>query len=328
MRDGMSALGIGKRVGAIDIGTNTVLLLVAEGPAEAPVAVVERATITRLGQGVDRTRKLAPEAMARTLAALTDYAQVLDGAGVGRVDVVCTSAARDADNGAEFLERVRAVVGASPRIVGGDEEARLVFEGALTGLSLSGSVTVFDVGGGSTEIIHGVVNDGTSRIDASTSIDIGSVRLTERCVRHDPPNSTEVAAIHETIAKEVSKAPRAKTTHLVGVAGTVTTLSAVEQRLASYDSALVHGATLSRNTANALAAKLGGLSLEERRHVAGLDPARADVIVAGTLIVVAMLDWCERDSLIVSDRGVRWGLARRALGALGAPGSGSVDSRV
>jgi exopolyphosphatase/guanosine-5'-triphosphate,3'-diphosphate pyrophosphatase len=305
------------RVAAIDVGTNTVLLLIATGDARAPVARVERATITRLGEGVDRTGHLADAAMDRTVACLESYAQTIADEGVSAVDVVCTSAARDAKNGAEFIARAEQALGRRPRIIGGDEEARLSYEGALSGLTISGDVTVFDIGGGSTEIIHGTAG-APSALHGAVSLDIGSVRLTERHVRNDPPTLVELDAIRHDVAAALSPLPRHPTNQLVGVAGTITTLSAIEQSLDQYDSSRVHGSRLRGATVRQLVQRLAALPLQERRAVSGLPPARADVIVAGALIAEGVLAWARAELLVVSDRGVRWGLAKTLLVRSGA----------
>jgi exopolyphosphatase/guanosine-5'-triphosphate,3'-diphosphate pyrophosphatase len=310
-----------RRVAALDIGTNTCLLLVAEGAPEAPVAVVERATITRLGKGVDRSGRLAEDAIDRTTRALESYAEEIRRAGATSVDAVCTSAARDAANGAEFLERATRALGVTPRIIDGDEEARLTFDGALTGLQTQADVTVFDIGGGSTEVIHGS-RKGTTVILDALSMDIGSVRLTERHVTGDPPTLAERDAIRRDAVAALARAPRSShpkgTRELVGVAGTITTLSAIEKSLSVYDASLVHGGILTRSAIAAQIDRLAAVNLEERKRVTGLDPGRADVIVAGAIIALAVLDWAGFEHVRVSDRGVRWGLASRALAAAGA----------
>lgn len=305
-----------RRVGAIDIGTNTVLLLVAEGDSSSPVAVAEHATITRLGAGVDRSGRLAPDAMDRTLLALAEYARLLRGYGVTHVDAVCTSAARDAANGTEFLERATEVLGAVPRIIDGQEEARLTFDGALTSLDVRGGVTVFDVGGGSTEIIVGIRGGSSEgdRILGATSLDVGSVRLTERHVANDPPSAHDLAAVRENVARALGAVSFRPTREVVGVAGTVTTLAAIDQGLSVYDSSVVHGSRLSRHVIERIVGELASLPLEARRRVTGLPEARADVIVAGGIIVLTVLEFADAPALVVSDRGVRWGLARAALG--------------
>lgn len=305
-----------RRVAALDIGTNTCLLLVAEGAADSPVAVLERATITRLGKGVDRTGRLDDAAIERTALALEAYAAEIRAAGAARVEAVCTSAARDATNGAAFLERARLALGVEPRIVDGDEEARLTFQGALTGLPTSSSeVTVFDIGGGSTEIIHGA-RGASPVIHAALSMDVGSVRLTERHVAHDPPTAEELDAVRRDVTAALASAPRGAAAELVGVAGTITTLAAIERSLSVYDAALVHGSTLTKAVITEQIRRLSSVGLEERKRVTGLDPGRADVIVAGAIIALAVLDWSGNGSVRVSDRGVRWGLASRALATI------------
>jgi len=302
-----------RRVAAIDVGTNTVLLLVAEGTAENPVPVLERATITRLGAGVDRTGRLSKEAMHRTALCLEEYRVLASERHATAVDVVCTSAARDAENGIEFLDLAAGVLGVTPRIIDGDEEGRLTFDGAITGLDLHGDALVFDIGGGSTEIIFGEASGTSARVHATTSLDVGSVRLTERHVRSDPPSSAELSAVRADIDRALSTVPRRSTSELVGVAGTVTTLSAIHQGLSVYDPAIVHGSRLSRQVVSEIGTRLAALPLEARRRVTGLEPGRADVIVAGAELVERVLAWAGMDSLRVSDRGVRWGLARALL---------------
>ena len=307
-------------VAAIDIGTNSVLLLIAERDAATGVAspLLERATITRLGEGVDKTRKLAPTASERTLACLRAYSADLRAHAVERLAVVGTSALRDAAGGSEFLDEAERILGSRPRVIGGDEEAALTFRGALSGLNLQGNLLVFDIGGGSTELIAG--NASEPRAPKSrVSLDIGSVRLFERHVRNDPPTSSELAAIEADVKRELtSAAPLAVArSHanptLVGVAGTVTTLKAVELGLAPYDGARVHGALLTLSAVEELAAKLASLPLAARTQLAGLEPKRADVIVAGAIIVRDLLRQANATEMLVSDRGVRFGLIEDLL---------------
>lgn len=304
-----------RRIGAIDIGTNTVLLLVAEGDPSRLSAIAEHATITRLGAGVDRTGLLAPDSIDRTLAALRDYSTILLEHGVTHAEAVCTSAARDAKNGDEFLERAARALGVMPRIIDGHEEARLTFDGALTDLPVDGEVTVFDIGGGSLEIILGTRASGlaTTVVMNSTSLDIGSVRLTERHIAKDPPTATELQAVCADVDRSLATVSFRPTTELVGVAGTVTTLASVDQGLTVYDSGLVHGSRLSRRTIEELVSELASMPLRARQRVTGLPAARADVIVAGGLILLRVLHFAQTEDLLVSDRGVRWGLARQAL---------------
>ncbi|MFZ5895952.1 MAG: Ppx/GppA family phosphatase [Myxococcota bacterium] len=304
----MSTSSGARRVGAIDIGTNSVLLLIASVGDEL-VPLVERATITRLGEGVDRTRRLDPAASARTLACLADYARELREHGVDALDVVGTSAMRDAVGGEAFVAEAERLLGVKPRTIAGLEEAALTFTGSLSGLGLQGAVSVFDVGGGSTEIIHGHAGAAVSPGN-SISLDIGSVRLFERHVRSDPAAPSELARVRADIDAALVTAPRGESANtLVGVAGTVTSIAAIELELDSYDPARVHGYTLSRDSVERVATRLAALPLSARRNLPGLDPKRADVIVVGAEIVLRVMTWAAAESLRVSDRGVRWGLA-------------------
>lgn len=299
------------KVAAIDIGTNSVLLLIAEPRAGELYPLLERATITRLGEGVDARRALAPEAVERTLACLADYAGELAAHGVTRIEAVGTSAMRDAAGGAELAQAAERLLGVVPRVISGHEEAELTFRGALSGLAMRGEVCVFDVGGGSTEVIVGRAQEPVSRRQA-TSLDIGSVRLFERHVSSDPPTPEEIARVVGDIDAALEHAPKpAPGSTLVGVAGTVTTLVAIELGLTAYDAGRVHGFSLSRARADALAERLARTTLAERLRIPGLEPKRADVIAVGAAIVRRVLAWSGCEALVASDRGVRWGLAER-----------------
>jgi len=308
------------RVAAIDIGTNSVLLLVAEQTGGDLVALVERAVITRLGQGVDASRELAPEAVDRTLACLGDYARQIRALGVDRLDAVGTSAMRDARGGEALVARARELLGVAPRVISGGEEAELTFEGALSGLSIPmGPVTVLDIGGGSTEIIAG--DPAASRVTSAMSLDVGSVRLTERHVRSDPPRGDELESVRADVRADlvrVPSSPRGAT--LVGVAGTVTTLAAILREVSPYDAKRIHGARIPRDDLARLLSRLASMPLAERRQLVGLDPARADVIVSGAVVADEVMRWSAAGEMIVSDRGVRWGLALRL--ATGEPPAG------
>jgi exopolyphosphatase/guanosine-5'-triphosphate,3'-diphosphate pyrophosphatase len=299
------------RVAAIDIGTNSTLLLVAERRGTALVPVLERATITRLGRGVDRTRTLDAAAVEDTLACLGGYAEEIRRAGATRVDAVGTSAMRDAAGGEAFRRRAGELLGREPRVISGDEEAELTFAGALAGLGLDGPVIVFDLGGGSTEIIRGRAGAVDVR-ERAVSLDIGSVRLTERHLHGDPPSAAEIAAVRADARAGLAGLGAGWTgAPVVGVAGTVTTLAAYALAVAPYDAARVHGARLGAATVHRVAAALARLSLAERRVLPAIEPKRADVIVAGATIVEEVLAWAGVPELVVSDRGVRWGLAQR-----------------
>jgi exopolyphosphatase/guanosine-5'-triphosphate,3'-diphosphate pyrophosphatase len=294
-----------RRFATLDIGTNTVLLLVADATPGGLSPVLERATITRLGQGVDRTRELLPEARERTLQCLRAYAEDLSRLGVARVAAVGTSALRDARGGAELVAEATRILGVAPSVIGGEREAELTFRGALSGLDVKGPVTVFDVGGGSTEVVTG---NAEHVITSAVSHDIGSVRLFERHVTTDPPSVAELARVREDVDRTLATRAIPPPATLVGVAGTVTTLAAIALGLADYDPSRVHGQLLSIATVRALVERLASLPLEERKTIKGLEPARADVIVVGGTIVERVMSVTQSDALVVSDRGVRWGL--------------------
>ena len=319
------------KVAAIDIGTNSVLLVIAAAEAGGPRPLLERATITRLGEGVDKTRRLAPAAVERNLACLRAYAEDLRAHGAPPLDVVGTSALRDAQGADAFLNEAERILGVRPRVIAGDEEARLTFRGAVSGLELSGKLLVFDVGGGSTELILGDAAADQGKAggapkaapppESRVSLDIGSVRLFERHVHGDPPTADEIANLEAHIARELaSAAPLARAAAgeaitLVGVAGTVTTLKALELGLARYEASLVHGAVLTLSTVETLCKELSALSLAERKQLPGLEPKRADVIVAGAFIVRDLLRGARASQLVVSDRGVRFGLLEGLISA-------------
>lgn len=305
------------RVACIDIGTNTTLLLVAERDEQGRVvSISERATITRLGQGVDRDRVLHPEAVARTLACLSRYAIELASYRVDALDVVGTSALRDAEQGGdpaarEFMERSRSILGMAPRVVSGDEEALLTFSGGLLGLELpDGPVQVFDIGGGSTELISGRLNAGGAQVEQRISLDIGSVRLFERFVRTDPPSANELREIADHVDGELARAARPDPDAIwVGIAGTVTTVAAIARCVDPYDASRIHGLHLSAAEVAATTARLTSVPLEHRKAIPGLEPQRADVIPVGATLLERIVRWAGVKELVVSDRGVRWGLA-------------------
>jgi exopolyphosphatase/guanosine-5'-triphosphate,3'-diphosphate pyrophosphatase len=300
------------RVATVDIGTNTVLLLVAELEKDGSLAAVEeRATITRLGEGVDKKRLLSPEAIERTNACLSNYADAVRAAGAERVAVVGTSAMRDATGGEAVRSHVQGVFGVEARVISGEEEARLTFAGAVSGLALeAGEITVFDIGGGSTEVVQGRVDarGAPEQITFARSFDIGSVRLTERHVKTDPPAAPELDAVRHAADAALGELV-AHGRPVVGIAGTMTTLAAVSLEMASYDGARVHGHVMLRREIDRVVRELAAKPLAERRTVCGLEPKRADVIVAGGIIALTVLARLSAERVQISDRGVRWGLA-------------------
>jgi exopolyphosphatase/guanosine-5'-triphosphate,3'-diphosphate pyrophosphatase len=301
------------RVAAIDIGTNSVLLLVADVSAQAVRPLVQRAVVTRLGQGVDQSSSLQEQAVSRTLEALRRFATEIASAGVVRTAAVATSALRDASSSADFLSRAQAVLGVAPRIISGAEEAQLTFDGALLGLGISrADIGMFDVGGGSTEVMTGRADEnGAGRLEQAVSIDVGCVRLTERLCTHDPPTSDELDAIRRFVQRQLQSAPSLAGRPLIGVAGTVTTLAAVIGDVYPYDGDRIHGSQLTRTALHHALTRLAAMPLAARRQIPALEPGRADVIVAGAAVVDELLEWAGAERLVVSDRGIRWGLARR-----------------
>jgi exopolyphosphatase/guanosine-5'-triphosphate,3'-diphosphate pyrophosphatase len=297
------------RAATIDIGTNSVLLLIAEVRGTDVQALLERATITRLGQGVDKSGVLAAEAIERTAQCLAAYAEEIARHGVSHTAAVATSAMRDARDGDRFLERATAILGVAPEVISGKREAELTFEGALMGLMERADerVAVFDVGGGSTEIIVGR----GAVIEHAVSLDIGAVRLTERHIAGDPPSAAQLAEVRATIRRALEAAPPIAGLPIVGVAGTVTTLAAIVHDVVPYDPSRIHGASIGREELAHIVERLASMTLADRRALAALDPWRADVIVAGGLLVEAIADCAHARTLTVSDRGVRWGLVKR-----------------
>lgn len=275
------------RVAAIDCGTNSIRLLVADvDPAAGTLVDLERSNeVVRLGQGVDRTGLLAPEALDRTLAAARRYHEVCERLGVEDVRFVATSATRDARNRDEFVAGVRAALGVDPEVVAGDEEARLSFRGATGVLAgrFDGPFLVVDLGGGSTELVLG-----TGAPRAAVSMDVGSVRLTERHLHDDPPTAAQVAAADADVRAALDAAaavvPLGEAVTLVGLAGSVTTLTAHALGLDSYDRTRIDGAVLDVDAVLASCDDMLGRTREQRAALPYLHPGRVDVIGAGALV--------------------------------------------
>jgi exopolyphosphatase / guanosine-5'-triphosphate,3'-diphosphate pyrophosphatase len=308
------------RFAAIDVGTNTVLLTVAERRAQGFAPLAERAEITRLGRGVDRTGRLEPAAIRETVEVLARYAAEARALGASAIACVATSAARDALNSAEFFQAAAAAAGLVPEVISGEEEARLVYQSAWRDFGTAGGaavpLAVLDVGGGSTEFTWGRGPEPLGR----RSLQIGAVRLTERLAEPEPPGAAGVERLRAAAGDAVRElaALRGREdlagARLVAVAGTVTTLAAVEQALPAYDPARVHGSSLSLSVLEALCSRLGALTVAERARLPGMEPKRADVIVAGCAVVVEAMCATGFDRLTVSDRGVRWGLLHDRFG--------------
>ena len=295
-------------VAAIDCGTNSTRLLVSDGRG----TTLERlATITRLGQGVDASGRLSEDAVARTVAVLGEYRSVMDRHGVGPVRMTATSAARDASNRETFFAAAEEVIGTRPELLSGEEEARLSFLGATAELDRDdGPFLVVDIGGGSTEFAAG-----TTEPEGVVSVDIGCVRITEKFLHHDPPAPEELSqAISvvrdylDDVAREVPAATEAR--RLVGLAGTVTTVAAVELGLPTYDRDRIHHFVLTRAAVEDVFRTLATETHAQRVHNPGLEEARADVIVGGTAILVAIMRSFEFDTCLVSEADILDGLAQ------------------
>lgn len=312
------------RVAAIDCGTNSIRLLVADvteafdGQKELRDLHREM-RIVRLGKGVDATGRLDPEALERTRVALVDYAVAARRKGAERVRVVATSATRDASNREDFFAMVRDTLGVEAEIISGDEEARLSFVGAVGDLDPDdGPFVVTDVGGGSTEVVVGELRDGVSVVTAAKSVDMGSVRLTERCLPSDPPSEAEIdsarAVAGEVLAEAFASVPVETAKTWVGVAGTITLLSGIAQELPAYDREQVHGSTLTREDLHRVADLLIRSSRSEREKHGSLHPGRVDVIGAGSLVVQALADELHAragiDRVVVSEHDILDGIAR------------------
>ena len=293
---------------AIDIGTNSVRLLVVEDGRD----LERRAVITRLGEGVDRTGELSEAAMERTLATLLDFRDVLDGYGVSAPRVVATSAARDAGNRDTFFSAATDVLGAPPELLAGDEEARLSFEGAVAGLDRDdGPFLVVDIGGGSTELAVGM-----STPDGVHSVNVGAVRLTESELHHDPPQPEELANALGVVEDRLDDALRAvpaagDARTLVGVGGTITSVAAIEIGLPVYERDRVHRFRLSRAAAEDVFRTLATEPLADRKHNPGLHPDRADVIVGGCVVLVGIMRRLHAPELVVCDADLLDALATR-----------------
>jgi exopolyphosphatase/guanosine-5'-triphosphate,3'-diphosphate pyrophosphatase len=278
------------RVAAVDCGTNSIRLLVADVTGSALRDVHREMRVVRLGQGVDATGVLAPEAIERTRAALADYTMIMRRKGVERVRMVATSATRDAANRDDFFGMVRATLGAEAEVISGDEEARLSFDGAVGELDPDdGPFVVVDVGGGSTEVVVGELTGSGPVVRAARSVDIGCVRLTERCLPDDPPTPEQVekarAVAAEILAGAFAAVPVEGARTWVGVAGTVTTLSALAMGLPAYDADAIHLSRLSLADLHRVTADLLAMPRAERAALGPMHPGRVDVIGGGAIVV-------------------------------------------
>ncbi|MFD7964963.1 exopolyphosphatase [Streptomyces zaomyceticus] len=298
------------RVAGIDCGTNSIRLLVADVHPETGelVELDRRMTIVRLGQGVDSTGRLAPEALERTFAACRAYAEVIEELGAEKLRFVATSASRDAENREEFVNGVVEILGVEPEVITGDQEAAFSFTGATGELHGTETRLVVDIGGGSTEFVTG-----NKDVEAARSVDIGCVRLTERHVRHDPPTAEEVDAIRADVraaldlAAETVPIDTAET--LVGLAGSVTTVAAMALGLPEYDSEKIHHARISAAQVAEVTERLLASTHAERAAIPVIHPGRVDVIIAGALVLREIVERVGAHEVVVSEHDILDGIA-------------------
>ena len=312
------------RVAAVDCGTNSLRLLVADvDPVRAGLTdVIRRMEIVRLGQGVDETGRLAPEPLARTMAVLRDYADVIAGSGTQTVRMVATSATRDAGNAAEFVRMVKEVLGVAPEVLTGDEEAVLSFTGATAELAAGpdpGPFLVADIGGGSTEFVLGPAGGPPSH---AISVNVGCVRMTERHLRGDPPADREVAAaaadIDAALDAVAAAVPARDARTLIGLAGSVTTVAAIAMELPAYDAARIHHARASAADVHAVTRGLLAQTRAERAAIGVMHPGRVDVIGGGALVLDRLMQRFGFGEVLVSEHdildGMAWSLAGDSCG--------------
>jgi exopolyphosphatase / guanosine-5'-triphosphate,3'-diphosphate pyrophosphatase len=306
------------RVAAVDCGTNSVRLLVADVDATSKVDLHREMRVVRLGQGVDRTGELAPEAIERTRVALTDYAETCRRLGVMAIRMVATSATRDARNRSDFHDMVVEVLGTPPEVVSGDEEAALSFDGATRGLDPEdGPFLVMDIGGGSTELVLG-----TTGVDAARSVDIGCVRLTERHLVGDPPTEDQIASstadIEAGLALVRELVPVEKARTAIGLAGSVTTVAALALGLPAYSAEQIHLSRISAADIAAVTSTLLAMTRAERAELPVMHPGRVDVIGAGALVLHVLVDRLGLEEVCVSESDILDGIAWSITGRSGS----------
>lgn len=292
-------------VGAVDIGTNSVRLLIL---APDGTTLEREMVITRLGQGVDRSGSLHPDAIARTIEVLRAYRVLLEKHRVERVRATATSAARDAGNRDLFFSESEAVLGTRPEVISGEEEATLSFRGATSGLSPErGPFLVVDIGGGSTEFVLG-----TTAPEALISVPLGAVRMTERCIENDPPTAAELSACAEAtraaLADVKREVPYQRARMMIGLAGTITSLASLSKGSLRYDPLVTHHSRLQRVLVKALCERLSSVALAERRGMLA-EPKRAEVLVAGAVVLHTIMEELAIDELMVSESDILDGLA-------------------
>ena len=301
------------RVAAIDTGTNSTRLLVAEDQAGGFRTLERRMVITRLGEGVDRRRVLSPEALKRTLATIADYAAVCGEYGVEKLRVTGTSAVRDALNKNEFFEGVERLTGTAPELLSGETEARTTFLGVRGDLPDPETLLVVDIGGGSTELIYG-----TDEPTALVSLDVGCVRMFEKYLETDPPTQDEIDALRAEVLEGLQEFSEsvavARGTRLVGVAGTVSQLGRLKAGLLVYDPEITHQMVMTHGDIRLIAKRLFSLTIPQRKRLTGMEAGRADVIVAGAAILLCVMEAFDFAEVTVSEKDILDGLVLELIG--------------
>jgi exopolyphosphatase / guanosine-5'-triphosphate,3'-diphosphate pyrophosphatase len=306
-----------QRVAAVDCGTNSIRLLIADIDPERTVLtdIAREMRIVRLGEGVDRTGRLSPAALDRTIGALREYAGLIAQASPAAVRMVATSATRDAENAEEFVDRVKEVLGVAPEVVTGDEEARLSFIGATRELTdTPAPYLVTDIGGGSTEFVLG----GPEGVWGGRSVDIGCVRMTERHLHSDPPSEAEIAAatadIDRALELVAASIPAERARTLAGLAGSVTTVAGIALGLASYDPERIHHSRIPAAQVHEIATELLGQTRAQRAAIGVMHPGRVDVIGGGALVLDRIMTRFGFSEVLVSEHdildGMAWSLVR------------------
>lgn len=301
------------KIAAIDIGTNTILLLIAEVNNKQITKVLhDEQVIARLGKGVDENRIINQETFERAKSFLFKYKQVCDALYVDHIIAVGTSALRDAKNNLEFVRYIKESIGISIEILSGVDEAKLTYLGGISNfIGKSEQFSVIDIGGGSTEIISG----NTAEIHSKVSIDLGSVRLTERILKESPPEIQELMNAHEYILSMIpdEQIRNIRSTYTIGVAGTLTTLAALHQRLQMYNSELIDGFVLTIDDIRSIFVLLKDKSVEQILNFPQISTGRADIILAGIMILIGFMEKSGLRQITVSDRGLRYGVILRGI---------------
>ena len=319
------------RVAAIDCGTNSIRLLVADGGPTGLRDVHREMRVVRLGEGVDRTGRLAPEAIERTRLALLDYAATIDALGATKVRMVATSASRDAANAAEFTAIVQRMLGVAPEVITGLAEAELSFVGAVAGLpGVADPLLVADIGGGSTELVLGSPTAASLQsspgalgqpdaqgVIAAHSMDVGCVRMTERHLRDDPPTAAQIEAtiadLQDALRAAAVDVPMREAAAFVGVAGTVTTIAAIVLNLPAYDSEAIHGTVIDYQQVAEVTDRLLAMRRAERATLPVMHPGRVDVIGGGALVLRTVMEFIDATSVIASEHDILDGIAMSLL---------------